>query len=1259
MSKSRQVAIGGIAGAVLAAGIVAAVLHVQAQHRQFVDETLDLLTQAQQAYDRGEFNDAAQLVSTAGSKHQQHADWFDPIHHEELKRAEQFFGAQASIWNEAEAAAGTVTVDVRKAREDLESILNKAQAGGERTESLARRVGTLLETARTKEFGMVKWLVEKRIEEACAHYEKGSWAEFHESRESIQKALETLSEHARMDLVRSVDLLKINEPAERLAQFDAILKGPDEMFARADQLRELLEKIPETDKALRRDVGTRIEELDKETRPPLKGIKLPPEGKKQITDMFLKSGARVEAVAGGDDSSIELKNAQHRFTIRLIDENDPKVLIEVDRVRLAFGLDMVEDREGFALQTAAMLAKGLRATKDPQVMSPDPWDVVGDAPGPCAVTSSGDKAWLYLQGRIFQGKIHDEDPDSRPRILTFLRRAQALEGAVRSDKGVPEEYRGPLTALLKATYTPTQPHDHLEGEFCREAVYGGYLEAQLKQVDPALAQKIKEYRESYDEVAKFRPRVEAKTSAGAGLDWKLNLEGESVWRLVDGNTTSFTMAPRDPMKTRLVVNTVFEGVHETWPENASPIRVQMFHPAVGEIARWDGAFTFNAELWAKALRTEDRPGRPEYFQTTDWMIPPHAVIVDSRGQAKALVLPAGVLKVGPLKTAEEKEKFLDECAKVLRSPGELHLFFRYFVQYVLDSPVTTAVTLIGSSKHTGDVHQDAHETLDRWMIGRFLADCDDLAELYQNILRRQGKLAHVLGVPGHATCGTAEKDGDQWVFYCVDTGPPRMLRGPDLDSIIEKVARSYDDDGSMPFDPRSIQFLFRFNNEQTRASYWLDSRIFRDAAYAETMIRVQEYWHFSFYALGIESMKKLLETDRMPANCLELSGLYTRVRMWEESIRWSEAAIAGFDPKDPISRLNESMRVVTSLKELKRDGEALQRLRASSAEIDKACRDHPEEAGRYRRMKFEIASTLAALGEPWEGWSLVRPDVGGFMADALAAMLSLIYGKMRDKEREGAALTEANKASMAELGTMLERFYARSLFKKDDSYPDLVRKYSQLLAFYVARDGPDAAYPELLKKEFPKGPRQHDARKPDERELDWKWIRMSPYAYSAASGVGLDREKKRPDGPKEAAAYIRAMEEALPEIRKQGSLGTMEFAVLDLKLIRACIEMDEAALKEVFGEMKRQGWADLYETISETFGRMAPYMSVENFEKVFRLYCSYEVPRRHYYGVVYSAFQLEATAHAVAASKVCREKFPADPDMKREHDLLLKLAGQK
>src|ERR1035437_2969330 len=124
-----------------------------------------------------------------------------------------------------------------------------------------------------------------------------------------------------------------------------------------------------------------------------------------------------------------------------------------------------------------------------------------------------------------------------------------------------------------------------------------------------------------------------------------------------------------------------------------------------------------------------------------------------------------------------------------------------------------------------------------------------------DLTRKTGHLSYVMSLPMHAACGWAEKapSGTGWEFYILDTGPPRKFTNPSLDKVIENTSRADDEDGTMRFDPKSMGFLFRFNGDQTRTPYYLSTRMFNDPEYAALMERVQGYWHFHFYALGIQT----------------------------------------------------------------------------------------------------------------------------------------------------------------------------------------------------------------------------------------------------------------------------------------------------------------------------------------------------------------------------------------------------------------------
>ncbi|MBI3336235.1 hypothetical protein HYZ98_01565 [Candidatus Peregrinibacteria bacterium] len=92
-----------------------------------------------------------------------------------------------------------------------------------------------------------------------------------------------------------------------------------------------------------------------------------------------------------------------------------------------------------------------------------------------------------------------------------------------------------------------------------------------------------------------------------------------------------------------------------------------------------------------------------------------------------------------------KDQYLDRLAKELNTYEKLHAFLDIFMQYTFDDD---------------DYWQSARETVERVIGTRMRGDCDDYAFFAREILRRQGKYAHVIYIPGHAECLWAEKRPD-------------------------------------------------------------------------------------------------------------------------------------------------------------------------------------------------------------------------------------------------------------------------------------------------------------------------------------------------------------------------------------------------------------------------------------------------------------------------------------------------------------------
>jgi len=117
------------------------------------------------------------------------------------------------------------------------------------------------------------------------------------------------------------------------------------------------------------------------------------------------------------------------------------------------------------------------------------------------------------------------------------------------------------------------------------------------------------------------------------------------------------------------------------------------------------------------------------------------------------------------------ERHLRLLAEKLDTPKKLERFLRSFWQYTYDSASRRHPREKGTKEHHGEYWQLAQETLQRIEESKMLGDCDDLAFLAQEILQRQGKSAHVIGVPAHAICMWADFTPSGAVrVHMIDTG---------------------------------------------------------------------------------------------------------------------------------------------------------------------------------------------------------------------------------------------------------------------------------------------------------------------------------------------------------------------------------------------------------------------------------------------------------------------------------------------------------
>jgi hypothetical protein len=963
---------------------------------------------------------------------------------------------------------------------------------------------------------------------------------------------------------------------------------------------------------------------------------------------------------------------------------NPQQLLPRDSIPPEFLLPDSESQR--ARSTRVMLhAYNLGQAMKRAGVAPDTvWDAFSQAPLVSARRVENGKEYVFLGDKVYVGNVEGKSEERDRLKADFDKKAEALEKAVLNDKSTDKETREMIAEAVHASYREADWADHLPGEFVRKVIADNYIERNMPGSAERLKKEITDWREAYAAISKPTFNFSGTTEQGDSATEFKTIENHPVWRIYDKatDTTTFAINNPDEEKDCLFILYDFAGKLENYPLDATPKQVRMTHQAVGVTATYDPAankMSYDKAKWDLAAGLEV-PAMPQDYRTLKglgepaWALPPHVLLVDYNGYTKAIVTPTGRLDIKDFRKVPEAErkaemsKFLDQMAVALPTNNYLHLYFRYFHEYLLDSPVTSNLELMGSRTHSGNKQQTTYQSLMRFMGGRYTGDCGDLAELYMDVSRRNGKLSYVMSLPMHAACGWAEKKPgeSEWVFYMCDTGPPRLFRDKELDSVIVKAETAYDDEKTLRIDPKSLGFLFRFNNEPTRTPYYLSSRMYIDKEYGEAMERVQSYWHFHFYKLGIETMTAMINKgDRVPENCIELAGLYGWIREVEDSIHWTQEALKQFGPEEETSAMDETFRIGSMWRTEHENQKAYDAIAPTVKRLVDLHR--ARNSSNYISTRFEYMNLLIALDRPWEAWDLVGPEMlffasRGMMRIDHAGGLTSMYKKMKEAVAKGKKLTAAERGNMDKIEKVLNWFYSEALFQKDDDFPEIMRKYAFLGLWYSCREGQEKYVSELLKDgpfPDPNKPRDHTDRKEGEDE-DWKWVRLSMTSYGLAIGDALDfddpPEKWRKD---EAVKLADAMRKASEHTKQFGSLGHDDYELKSTAVLRDFMVKDWKDLESVIAEVGKQDWARLTNAVSDAFGHGARFVTPDEFAQQYRMMFKYVHSRVAYFAVISEAYKTDGVEQAAHATKVAVELNAGDEDMKREAAFICELAKKK
>lgn len=881
-----------------------------------------------------------------------------------------------------------------------------------------------------------------------------------------------------------------------------------------------------------------------------------------------------------------------------------------------------------------------------------------------------------------EGILVASDPDAlRARAEDAHARARvALRAAIESVvTSLERRERDPsaLAALvqilnqLDRERNPRASLDTLPPSFARRLVRYGWL-ATL-DVDAAARAGLEA---AVREAESLRP-VTRFASARSRLVYSEDAFDEGVWLLQTPERSGYSRLSERPAyygarHTITVVHLPTGADPETPSESW---RAAELYSGDVRLAGWDPEQGFRVDEHAWRDVFGPPPGQFELSGA----LPPHILVERVDGDVLALVTAFGRLEPARDGSAGEVARFFSEAAKALPDAAHLDLIGEYLVVYVYDSPDPRRPWLVGTLDQSGDIHQTASQTLATQTGGTYRGDCDDLSELYQGIAERQGKNAHLIGLPAHAALVWAEHGADDsWRTYLLQTGRPLEFDGDTLEASLQEL---YDFFGAGEvLDLTRLEVLLRFSGENTRSTWFLSSRIFTDPSYARVMIDVQRDWHFQTYQRAIHKMTRLIDSgDRDPANLAELAGLYRFTGQYAESAEALRAADELLT--SPETRLSIAVDRVEVLYAAGRAAEAraqaleilqqrIPRLEAQLGEplldprlalADVLLIDANDPAlgldvlARLTPRVDELTSVLALQVES-EGFDpnrwregrdgQVRYQLRRFAGSAIAALRTAAGTPL-----EGGDAWKRVNASLAE-------WFARIAFLDIEGPETVVRRYGLLGRYLEAILGAEA-FRERVAASPPPETRERDhadrsvTASPSEADIAWVSIATSFWAGAQRDLFAFERTSVDPDQVLALAARVaRARDRAL-------ALGishpSFDEDVRTSELVAAIAARDHARLRRVFHELylanDRQ---QLWETAS-WLAAVARFLPLSEYAALVDVWRRELNTKPMYFWIAWNAVLAGASEHALHVAELAASEFADDAAFVEEYEFMRSL----
>lgn len=879
--------------------------------------------------------------------------------------------------------------------------------------------------------------------------------------------------------------------------------------------------------------------------------------------------------------------------------------------------------------------------------------------------SSG-KTWV-----LPEGALEREDGG-------VLKGRQVLESAVtqalaRIDAAeIGELARNALRTTIKAAGAEDSDDTYVTSPFARRLLEAGFVN-QILPGDPVLLTLTETVRTavSMRPVKLYRGKAGTIQEIGndvGGSAWTLDLERRKGYAVI----AEKPMFHPDPLEFQLVVETTVPWNEVRTPEDVLRATI---HCEDRWLATFDRSSAFKSD--SKAWDDLARRGVEKGDNLAQGFFPPHVLVSLPNGKVLFLATPAGTLTPPQDDSAAERERFLASAAKLLPDPAHLDLIGEHFFTYCYDSPDPKFPLLVGNDENRGEVHQTVEQTLATCTAGVFRGDCDDLAEVYQEICTRQGRLGHVINVPGHAAFACAEKlkDDTGYLVHVLQTGPPLTFKAKTLPLALELAFKEF---GVLEaFDPDQVSIAVRFSGENTRSNWLLSWRIFEDAAYSSTMIDIQRDWHFHTYQRGIKKMLVIVASgDTDAANWRELAGLYESTGQHLLAAEHAAKAIAtGGDPT-----LSVTTRQLLGLYRAGKTKEAAEIARQTfEGELPKL---KSKLGPAYLQVAIDFAATVISEGKDHElGARILNETVTSTIQRQVVGVASLINRANFDRKswiedpammelrslfqrfvltaelllREaGPAQVSKNQALFNAVSTV--ELWLQSVAFHDHSEPgELMQRYSDAGRYYQFALGEGVFRTMVSETKRPSElPEIGSRRLPGVGQLvlDLPYVNASVSFWIDQLRALFDREKATLDPSRVRDFHDRAI--AAGDTSK--ALGQMSPVDLDqlrlAALINSVVHSDLEGATRAIKSIARENDKFLRDLAAGWLGTMARFVPDDTFRALLAIWHKEVGHKPTYFEIAWTAAANQGGRGARIAADFAAQTFPTDAAFQEERSFL-------